>query len=123
MSKKLLDNTSDQPSKFWTEKWVEINDDTRGMYHANSQIKFKTTMLRSSLCNYNDSYKQIIFFDYCAPFTDYAGEINKTQVDNAKDLVVLTPMYSLIEYSNKYSKHLEIFSNITEMNQILLLNI
>ena len=41
----LLDNTSNQPSKFRTENWVEINDDSQGTYNTNSQIKFKTSML------------------------------------------------------------------------------
>ena len=39
----LLDNTSNQPSKFRTRNWVEINDESRGNY-ANSDIRFKTTM-------------------------------------------------------------------------------
>ena len=52
----LLDNTSNQPSKFRTKNWVEINDDVRGAYSPNKQIRFKTTMLRSSLCDYSDAY-------------------------------------------------------------------
>ena len=40
----LLDNTPDQPTKFRTKNWFKINDDTRGMYDINSQIKFKTSM-------------------------------------------------------------------------------
>ena len=48
----LLDNTPNQPNKFRTKNWVEINDDSRGAYNTNSQIKFKTLMLRSSLCDY-----------------------------------------------------------------------
>ena len=52
----LLDNTPNQPSKFRTRNWVEINDDSRGTYNSNSQIKFKTSMLKSSLCDYSDSY-------------------------------------------------------------------
>ena len=44
---KLLDNTTNQSTKFRTKNWVEINDDSRGTYNANSQIKFKTLMLRS----------------------------------------------------------------------------
>ena len=44
----LIDDTSDQPSKFRTRNWVEINDESRGTYSVNSQIKFKTTMLKSS---------------------------------------------------------------------------
>ena len=41
----LDDNTSNEPSKFRTKNWVEINDKSRGTYNVNSQIKFKTTML------------------------------------------------------------------------------
>ena len=52
----LIDDASNQPSKFRTKNWVEINDESRGTYNVNSQIKFKTTMLKSSLCDYSDSY-------------------------------------------------------------------
>ena len=51
----LLDNASNQPSKFRTRNWVEINDESRGTYTSND-IKFKTTMLRSNLCDYADAY-------------------------------------------------------------------
>ena len=51
----LLESTSDNLSKFRTRNWVEINDESRGNY-ANSEIRFKTTMLRSNLCDYGDSY-------------------------------------------------------------------
>ena len=51
----LLESTSDNLSKFRTRNWVEINDESRGNY-ANSDIRFKTTMLRSNLCDYADSY-------------------------------------------------------------------
>ena len=52
----LLDNTPVQPSKFRTKNWVEINDDSRGTYNTDSQIKCKTQMLKSSLCDYSDAY-------------------------------------------------------------------
>ena len=52
----LLDDASSQPSKFKTKNWVEINDESRGTYNVNSQIKFKTTMLKSSLWDYSDAY-------------------------------------------------------------------
>ena len=52
----LIDGTSNQPYKFRTKNWVEINDESRGTYNANGQIKFKTTMLKSSLCDYSDAY-------------------------------------------------------------------
>ena len=51
----MLDNASNQPSKFRTRNWVEINDESRGTYTSND-IKFKTTMLRSNLCDYADAY-------------------------------------------------------------------
>ena len=52
----LIDDTSNQPSKFRTKNWVKINDESRGTYSVSSQIKFKTTMLKSSLCDYSDAY-------------------------------------------------------------------
>ena len=52
----MLENAPNQPSKFRTKNWVEVNDESRGTYNVNSQIKFKTSMLRSSLCGYSDAY-------------------------------------------------------------------
>ena len=52
----LLDNAPNQPNKFRTKDWVEINDDSRETYNTNCQIKFKNWMLRSSLCDYSDAY-------------------------------------------------------------------
>ena len=124
----LDDNKSNQPSKFRTKTWVGINDESRGTYNVNSQIKFKTTMLKSSLCDYSDAYILVkgtiaitgaggdaaarqaderdkgVVFKNCAPFTNCISEINNTQVDNTKDIDIVMPMYNLIEYSNNYSK-------------------
>ena len=122
----LLDETSNQPSKFRTRNWVEINDGSRGVYNINSQIKFKTTMLESSLCDYSDASilvkgtisvnntategaaanntnRKVIFKDY-APFTNCISEINNTKIDNAKDIDIVMPMYNLMEYSDNYAK-------------------
>ena len=122
----LDDNTLNQPSKFKTRNWIEINDESRGAYHVNSQIKFKTTMLKSSLCDYSHAYilvkgtisvnntaaqgaaanntnKKVIFKN-CAPFTNCISEINNTQIGNAKDIDIVMLMYNLIEYSNNYAK-------------------
>ena len=52
----LSDNKPNQPSKFRTKNWVEINDNSPWVYNSNSQIRFKTLMLRSSLCDYSDAY-------------------------------------------------------------------
>ena len=52
----VIDGASNQPSKFRTKNWVEINDESRETYNVNSLTKFKTTMLKSSLCDYSDAY-------------------------------------------------------------------
>ena len=83
-------------------------------------------MLKSSLCDYSDVYilvkgttiidetsavgaapnntKKKVIFKNCAPFTNCVSEIKNTQVDNAKNIDIVMLMYSLIEYSNNYSK-------------------
>ena len=120
------DNTLNQPSKFRTRNWVEKNDESRGAYNVYSQIKFKTTMLKSSLCDYSDAYSLVkgtisvnntaaqgaavnnnnkkVIYKNCAPFTNCISEINNTQIDNAKDIDIVRPMYNLIEYSDNYEK-------------------
>ena len=53
----LIDReSSSEPSKIKTKNWVEVNNESRGRYNVNSQIKFKITMLKSSLCDYSDAY-------------------------------------------------------------------
>ena len=126
----FLDNTPKQPSKFRSKNWIEINDDASGTHNTNSQFKFKTTMLKSSLCGYSDAkipvkgtiiitggpagpaeaakwtderYKGVIF-KYSKPFTDCISEINNTQADNAKYLDAVMLMYNPIEYSDNYAK-------------------
>ena len=123
----LLDNASNEPSKFRTRNWVEINDESRGTYTIND-IKFKTTMLRSNLCDYADAYILVkgtititgvgcddaakwldewnkgVIFKNCAPFTKCISRVNNTDIDNAQDINIVMWMYNLIEYSNNYSK-------------------
>ena len=119
----FLDNIPNQPTKFRTKNRVEINDDAHVTYNTNSQIKFNTSMLKSSLCDNSDAYILVsgtitvtelaagggnncieIVFKICAPFTDCKGEINNAQIDNAKNIDVVIPMYILIEYNDNYSK-------------------
>ena len=123
----LLDTGSNQPSKFRTRKWVEINDDSRETY-AGNEIKFKAAMLRSNLCDYADAYilvkgpititgagndgatKQAderdkgATFKNCAPFTKCIKRINNADIDNAQDIDIVTPMHNLIKYRDSYSK-------------------
>ena len=44
-----------QPSRQRTKNWVEINDESRGSCD-NSNIRFKTSMIRSNLCDCSDAY-------------------------------------------------------------------
>ena len=103
----LLANIPNQPTKFRTKKWDEINDDGHGTYNANSQIRFKILMLRASICDYSDSYillegtivvtntgtaaapnnrnKKLIFRN-CALFTDCVSEINNSEIAKKKAL-------------------------------------
>ena len=56
---KLLGNTPNQLSKSRTKKWIEINDQPRGVYNTNRDIRFNTKMLKSSLCDYSDAHKLV----------------------------------------------------------------
>ena len=123
----LLDSPSNQPSRFRTKSWVEINDDSRGTY-TNVDIKFKTAMLKSDLCSYADVYIFVkgtltitgagsndgarqtdvrdkgVTFKNWAPFTKHISRLNRTDIGNAQDIDIVMPMYNLIKYSDNYSK-------------------
>ena len=121
----LPENTSSQLSKFKTKKWIEVNDQSRRVYNTNSDIRYKTTMLKSSLCIFSDAYILVkgmikitgagddaaareadkrekgVIFKSCAPFINCKSEIkNITEIDNAKDINIVMPMQNLIEYSD-----------------------
>ena len=127
----LLDNKvalsgSNKPCKFRTKNWDEINDDIRDADSPNKQIRFKTAMLRSSLCDYSDAYILVkgnmtdnnnaaagaaannigkkVILKSCAPFTNCISKINNTQIDNSEYIDIIMPMYNLIEHSDNYSK-------------------
>ena len=122
----LLNDGSNKPSKFRTKNWVEINDDVRGVCSPNKQIRFKTSMLISNLCDYSDAYiivkgniavndtagagatanniNKKALFKNCAPFTNCISKINNTQIDNTEYTDIVIPIYNLIEYSDNYSK-------------------
>ena len=52
----------------------------------------------------SNNFGKKVMFKNCASFTNYISKINNTQVDNAKDIDVVMPMYNFIDYSNNYSK-------------------
>ena len=125
----LIDReASSEPSKIKTKNWVEINDESRGTYNVNSQIKFKTTMLNlayviivmhisllkekiiiagagddAAASQANERDKGVAFKN-CAPFTNCVSEVNNTQIDNCKYIDIVMPLYNLLEYSANYAK-------------------
>ena len=126
----LLGNIPDKVPRFITKKWIEVLDQSGEAYNTNKQIKLKTSMLRSDLCDYSDAYivvkgivtvgaderdkdkvnRQVILNNN-APFISCISKINGVLVENAEDLDIVMPVYNLLEYSKNYSKTSGSFSN------------
>ena len=120
----LLGTTLHEVPRFITKKWVEVDEQSgnaEARYKPSRQIRFKTSMLRSDLCDYSDAYIVVkgtitvtdpnkanydkkLAFKNNAPFTSCISKINNTLIDNAKDLDIVIPMYNLLEYSKEYRK-------------------
>ena len=120
----FLGTKSDNVPRFITKKWIEVHDQSgsaEDRYKPSKQIRFKTSMLRSDLCDFSDAYIVVkgtitvtnpdnnpydkkLAFKNNAPIVSCISKINNTLIDNAEDLDVIMPMYNLLEYSKKYSK-------------------
>ena len=117
----LLGITSDNVPRFITKKWVEVHDQSgNDRYNPSKQIRFKTSMLRSDLCDFSDAYIVVkgtitvtgttsrnsknrpLAFKNNTPFINCISKINNTLIDNAEDLDIVMPMYNLLEYSKNY---------------------
>ena len=126
----LFGNIPDKVPRFITKKWIEVHDQSGEIYNTNKQIIFKTSMLRSDLCDYSDAYIVVtgtiavtrpnnnknaydkkLAFKNNAPFNSCITKINNTLTDNAEDLDIVMPMYNLIEYSKNYRKATGSLSN------------
>ena len=107
--------------KFATKKWIEVYDQSERNYSPNKEIRIKTSMLRSDLCDYSNAYivvkgtitvtnpnnakrNKAVAFKNNAPFINCISKINGVKIDNAEDLDVVIPMYNLLEYSKNYKK-------------------
>ena len=104
------------------KKWVEVYDQSGGHYNVTKEIRIKTSMRRSDLCDYSDAYIVVkgditlegdndankrnknLAFKNNAPFINCISKINGVKIDNAEDLDVVMPMYNLLEYSKNYRK-------------------
>ena len=124
----LLGTTLDEIPRFITKKWVEVHDQSGSAddrYKPSKQIRFKTSMLRSDLCDFSDAYivvkgditltkaadrdfidvrNRFLAFKNNAPFTNSISKINNVLIDIVEDLDIVMPMYNLLEYSKSYSK-------------------
>ena len=120
----FLDTTSDDKDlpRFVTKKWIEVYDQSEGNYNVNKEIRIKTSMLRSDLCDFSDAYIVVkgditlegdndvnkrnknLAFKNNAPLINCISKINGVKIDNAEDLDVVMPMYNLLEYSKNYRK-------------------
>ena len=121
----LLGNMPDEVPRFITKKWIEVHDQSgtaEDRYKPSKQIRLKTSMLRSDLCDYNDAYIVVegvvtvsaeerdgdemnreFALKNNAPFISCISKINGVLTENAEDLDVLMTMYNLLEYSKNYS--------------------
>ena len=52
----ILDTISDNVPRFNSKKWIEVYDQPRGIYNTNKQIRFKTSIVQSVLCDFSDAY-------------------------------------------------------------------
>ena len=114
----LLDMTSDDKDlpRFVTKKWIEIDDQSERDYRVNKEIRIKTPMLRSDLCDFSDAYIVVkeyiavtnpddakrdksVAFKNNASFINCISKINGIQIGSAEDLDLVMAMYNLLEYS------------------------
>ena len=111
----LLNDSSNEESKFATKKWYVIDSQTtKGKYKQGDTIKLET--IKSSLCDYSDAFILVtgnitvttdnntdVAFKNCAPFSTCTTKTNDIFADEANHIYIATPMYNLIEYSDNYS--------------------
>ena len=81
------------------------------------KLIYNREVLKSNLCDFNDSYILVrgditvttspttqVSFKNCAPFTRCITKVDGITIDDAKDLDLVMPIHSLIEYSSNYSE-------------------
>ena len=113
----LLNGSDNENSKFATKKWYIIDSESKGNYLPDNEIKFLTSSLESSLCDYSDAYILVtgnitvtggnantkVAFKNSSPFKNCRTEISDNFVDYADFINIAMPMYNLIEYTDNYS--------------------
>ena len=120
----LLGPAHDKVPRFVTKKWIEAQSQSRSTYNTSKPIRFKTSKLRSDLCDYSDAYVWLkgkitvtnpndnatfnkeLTLKNNAPLISCISKINDELVENAEDLDIVMPMYNLLEYSKNNEKTL-----------------
>ena len=118
----LLGPEHDEVPSFISKKWIEVQSQSGNTYNTSKPIRFKTSMLRSDLCDYSDAYVWVkgkinvtnpnnnanfdrrLTLKNNAPFVSCISKINGELVENVEDLDIVIPMYNLLEYSKNYEK-------------------
>ena len=118
----LLGPAHDKVSRFITKKWIEVQSQSGNTYNTSKPIRYKTSVLRSDLCDYSDAYVWVngtitvtnpnnnanfdrrLTLKNKAPFISCVSRINGELIENAEDLDIVIPMYNLLEYSKNYEK-------------------
>ena len=112
-----LDSFESKSSEFATKKLYVIDSETQGNYSHENPIKFLTSSLELSLCDYSEAYVLVtgniavaeahnntkVAFKNCASFRKCTTEVNSTVIDEAEHINIAVPMQSLIGYSDYYS--------------------
>ena len=134
----FLDTASDDKDlpRFVTKEWIEVYDQSEVNCNVNKEIRIKTSILRSDLCDFNDAYivakgvititnpnnakrNKAVAFKNNAPFINCISKINGTKIDIAEVFDGVMPMYDLLEYSKNYKKQQEVYGIIIEMSQVI----
>ena len=113
----LLNSSENEYSKFATKIWYLIDSEAKGNCSHKNPIKFFTTSIESSPCDYSDAFVVVtgninvvraddnteVAFKNFTPFTKSTAEINETFIDEAEHINIAMPMYNFIKYSDNYS--------------------
>ena len=101
---KLLNDLSNEESKFATKKWYIIDSQrAKGKYKPGDTIKFEAETIKSSLCDYSDAFIFVtgnitvaagnntdVAFKNCVPFSTCKTVINDVLVVRAEYIYIFT---------------------------------
>ena len=131
----MLNDSSNEETKFATKKWYVIDSQTtKDKYKQGDTIKFETKTIKSSLRDYSDAFILVtgditvvanddtdVVFKKCAPFPTCKTVINDVFIDEASHIYIAMSMCNLIEYSDNFQTHQEVYDSLKEMKFLLIM--